>query len=136
MEADTWDIGRNTRRLCRRRNAQGACREGYRDRVSYCGDQLDEVSRYSCTNQSLRILILLIQRIFLLILLFSEEGARFPISMVSSAVWGGQISLERAHTLKEVGGGGKTIKQELERIGYLGDVETSWETNPIAVGAL
>ena len=63
----------------------------------------------------------------------SEEGARFPISMVSSAVWGGQIPLEKAHNLKEVGSGGKTMKQELERIGYFGDVEANWEKNPIAV---
>ena len=56
--------------------------------------------------------------------------------MLSSAVWGGQIPLKQAHELKEVGIGGKTMEDELERIGYLGDVEASWEKNPIAVSLL
>lgn len=63
----------------------------------------------------------------------SEEGARFPMSMVSSGVWSGDIPLEKAHNLMEVGGGRKTMKQELERIGYLGDVDTSYKAMPIAV---
>ncbi|MCJ1299522.1 hypothetical protein MMC08_002314 [Hypocenomyce scalaris] len=62
----------------------------------------------------------------------NEEGARFPISMVASGVWAGEIPLERAHNLKEVGGGGRTMKQELERIGYLGDMDASYEAMPIA----
>ena len=66
----------------------------------------------------------------------SEEGARFPISMVSSGVWAGEIPLGRAHDLKEVGGGTKTMKQELERIGYLGDLDASYKAMPIAVGPL
>ena len=64
----------------------------------------------------------------------SEEGARFPISMVSSGVWAGEILLERAHGLQEVGEGTKTMKQELERIGYLGDMDASCKAMPIAVG--
>lgn len=64
----------------------------------------------------------------------SEEGARFPISMVSSGVWAGEIPLERAHNLQEVGGGTKTMKQELRRIGYLGDMDASYRSMPIAVG--
>ena len=55
------------------------------------------------------------------------------ISMVASGVWAGEIPLERAHNLKEVGGGGRTMKQELERIGYLGDMDASYEAMPIAV---
>ncbi|KAI4130863.1 MAG: hypothetical protein LQ347_003215 [Umbilicaria vellea] len=70
----------------------------------------------------------------------NEEGARFPVgaevdakmSMVSSGVWAGEIPIERAHALKEVGGGGRTVKQELERIGYMGDMEASYKAMPIA----
>lgn len=65
--------------------------------------------------------------------LTSEEGARFPISMVASGVWAAEISLERAHNLKEVGNGDRTIKQELERIGYLGQMNASYEAMPLGV---
>lgn len=65
-------------------------------------------------------------------ILSSEEGARFPISMVSSGVWAGEVPLERAHNLREVGGTGATMKSELERIGYLGDLPASYQTNPMA----
>ena len=66
----------------------------------------------------------------------SEEGARFPISMVSSGVWAGKISLDKAHSLQEVGEGKKTMKQELERIGYLGATESNFNTIPIAVSSM
>ena len=48
----------------------------------------------------------------------NEEGARFPPAMLGSGVWAGTFDLEYGHnrTDKE----GKTIKDELERIGYLG----------------
>jgi hydantoinase/carbamoylase family amidase len=62
----------------------------------------------------------------------SEEGARFPMSMCASGVWAGEIPLEKCHNLKEVGRGGKTMKQELQRIGYLGAVEASHKASPIA----
>ncbi|KAK1756591.1 hypothetical protein QBC47DRAFT_413118 [Echria macrotheca] len=62
----------------------------------------------------------------------NEEGARFPISMVSSGVWAGEIPLDRAHGLKEVGGGSHTMKSELERIGYLGSLPASYEAMPLA----
>ncbi|KAI9844557.1 MAG: hypothetical protein M1837_005516 [Sclerophora amabilis] len=62
----------------------------------------------------------------------NEEGARFPISMVSSAVWAGHIPLETGHNLQEVGGGTATMKQELERIDYLGPMPASHEAMPIA----
>lgn len=52
--------------------------------------------------------------------------------MVSSGVWAGEITLERAHNLKEVGGGTATMKSELERIGYLGHVPASYQSIPIA----
>jgi hydantoinase/carbamoylase family amidase len=61
----------------------------------------------------------------------NEEGARFPQLMVASGVWAGLIPLERAHNLRELGGGKATQKSELERIGYIGSVEASYEENPI-----
>ena len=66
----------------------------------------------------------------------SEEGARFPISMVSSGVWAGKIPLDKAHSLQEVGDGKKTMKQELERIGYLGATESNFNKIPIAVSSM
>ncbi|KAG9229591.1 carboxypeptidase-like protein Ss [Amylocarpus encephaloides] len=62
----------------------------------------------------------------------NEEGARFPISMISSGVWAGAIPLEKAYNLREVGSGNATQKSELERIGYLGPLEANHKANPIA----
>ena len=62
----------------------------------------------------------------------NEEGARFPMSMVSSGVWAGDIPLERAHNLQEVGGGTATMKSELQRIGYLGSTPASHKSIPMA----
>ncbi|KAL1846033.1 hypothetical protein VTK73DRAFT_375 [Phialemonium thermophilum] len=62
----------------------------------------------------------------------NEEGARFPISMVSSGVWAGEIPLERAHALQEVGGGQATMESELRRIGYLGDTPATYRSVPLA----
>ncbi|KAI4718782.1 amidase [Aureobasidium sp. EXF-10727] len=62
----------------------------------------------------------------------NEEGARFPISMVSSGVWAGEIALKHAHDLKEVGSGTATMKSELQRIGYLGNTPCSHEAQPLA----
>ena len=53
--------------------------------------------------------------------------------MVASGVWAGGIPLERAHSMQEVGGGKQTMRQELERIGYLGDMEASHKAMPIGV---
>lgn len=53
--------------------------------------------------------------------------------MVSSGVWAGAISLQRAHELSEVGDGKRTMKQELDRIGYLGDIDASYRAIPLAV---
>lgn len=52
--------------------------------------------------------------------------------MVSSGVWAGEIPLDRAHNLVEVGGGRTTMKSELERIGYLGSTPASYEAVPMA----
>ncbi|TLD14816.1 hypothetical protein E2P81_ATG09997 [Venturia nashicola] len=60
-----------------------------------------------------------------------EVSARFPISMVSSAVWAGQIPLSKAQNLKEVGAGTATQRSELERIGYLGTTPASYKSIPI-----
>lgn len=64
----------------------------------------------------------------------NEEGARFPISMVSSGVWAGEIPLETAHSLREVGGAAAkaTMRSELERIGYLGSTLASHKSTPMA----
>lgn len=64
----------------------------------------------------------------------NEEGARFPMSMVSSGVWAGKIELEKAHNLQSVipAGDQATMKSELERIGYLGNVEASYKASPMA----
>ena len=50
----------------------------------------------------------------------NEEGARFPISMVPSGVWAGEIPLEKAHKLLEIGASRQTIEQALQSISYLG----------------
>ena len=49
----------------------------------------------------------------------NEEGARFPPSMIGSAVYAGAFDLEYGHSRSDHDG--KTIGGELERIGYLGD---------------
>ena len=64
----------------------------------------------------------------------NEEGARFPLSMMGSAVWSGQYPLKKIYAMQEVGGGAKTVEQELERIGAKGDVPCSWETG-VKLGA-
>lgn len=54
--------------------------------------------------------------------------------MVSSGVWAGEIPLEKAHNLQELGEGKRTMKQELERIDYLGVTDASYEAMPLEVG--
>lgn len=114
-----WHIGG----LCRDRGTSGHERKKHRDKLPSGSHQLDEVgglippsySSVCLTNDP------------------SEEGARFPVSMVSSGVWSGRIPLQQAHNLKEVGDGSSTMKSELQRIGYLGKVPASFEGWPIAV---
>ena len=66
----------------------------------------------------------------------NEEGARFPMMAVSSGVWSGAVPLEKAWNLAEVSpsedGVKHTMKQELKRIGYLGEQKASHEAFPLA----
>ena len=49
----------------------------------------------------------------------NEEGARFSPAMVGSGVWCGEFSLDYGHNRADKNG--KTIQQELQRIGFLGN---------------
>ncbi|MBN33364.1 MAG: Zn-dependent hydrolase [Rhodospirillaceae bacterium] len=51
----------------------------------------------------------------------NEEGARFAPAMIGSGVFSGDFSLEYAHNQSD--SDGKTMGEELARIGYLGDEE-------------
>ena len=51
----------------------------------------------------------------------NEEGSRFAPAMVASGVFGGEFELDYALACKDRDG--KTIAEELERIGYIGDEE-------------
>ncbi|KAK5047570.1 hypothetical protein LTR84_006667 [Exophiala bonariae] len=66
----------------------------------------------------------------------NEEGARFPIITVSSGVWSGHIPLDLAWNCLEItpsqDGNRYTMKEELERIGFLGVTPASYESQPIA----
>ncbi|KAK5073096.1 hypothetical protein LTS08_004180 [Lithohypha guttulata] len=66
----------------------------------------------------------------------NEEGARFPMMAVASGVWAEAVPLETAWNLSEVSvsndGTKKTMKQELERIGYLGQQKASYKEFPFA----
>ena len=59
--------------------------------------------------------------------LCSEEGARFPVSMMASGVWAGKIPLEKAHANVSVipANDTHTVKSALEAIGYLGSTPAS-----------
>lgn len=59
----------------------------------------------------------------------NEEGARFPPAMLCSGVWGGAFTTEYAHSRPDADG--KTLKEELQRIGFLGSVPCSYEANPL-----
>ncbi|KAI2795153.1 hypothetical protein POX_a01758 [Penicillium oxalicum] len=71
----------------------------------------------------------------------NEEGARFPLSMVSSGVWAECIPLSKAHNLEEVptvaslptaSSSPETMKSALANIGYLGAVPCSYKSTPMA----
>ena len=66
----------------------------------------------------------------------NEEGARFPMMAVASGVWAGAVPLETAWDLAEVSasedGKKRTMREELTRIGYLGEMPASFEFNPFA----
>jgi acetylornithine deacetylase/succinyl-diaminopimelate desuccinylase-like protein len=67
----------------------------------------------------------------------NEEGARFPVSMMGSSVWAGRMALEGAWRVKSVSSGVReaTVKEELERIGYLGDVPCASDPEGTPIGA-
>ncbi|UNI22227.1 hypothetical protein JDV02_008134 [Purpureocillium takamizusanense] len=66
----------------------------------------------------------------------NEEGARFPKSMVSSGVWAGAIPIDQAWDLADVFHPAATIKSELQKHGYLGDVVCSSDaTRGVALSA-
>ena len=48
----------------------------------------------------------------------NEEGARFSPAMLGSGVWAGEFSLDYGHN--RMNKAGQTVKDELQRIGYLG----------------
>lgn len=63
----------------------------------------------------------------------NEEGARFPMSMMSSAVWAGAADKNEIYNIKSVTDQTPvTVLEELKRIGYLGDVPCSYKENPLA----
>lgn len=61
----------------------------------------------------------------------NEEGARFPMSIMASSVWAENISKEEIYKMNAVIGKPVSVKSELERIGYLGDVPASYKANPL-----
>lgn len=61
----------------------------------------------------------------------SEEGARFPVSMMASAVWAGKMTLEAAWNTRDVFDHSKTVKSELARHGLIGAVACSHEAYPL-----
>jgi len=74
-------------------------------------------------------------------LLLSEEGARFPMTIIGSGVWGGSFSLDRAYSLEEVrtaasphvaDSNRETLKEALMKTGYLGDIPCSYRSTPMA----
>ena len=48
----------------------------------------------------------------------NEEGSRFPVSMMGSAVWAGVLEIEEARALADRDG--ITVGEELDRLGWLG----------------
>ncbi|KAF8918040.1 hypothetical protein CPB85DRAFT_1408297 [Mucidula mucida] len=62
----------------------------------------------------------------------NEEGARFPKSLIASHIWAGLSPLESGWTLQDVANPKLTMKSELERIDFLGDLECSYKVNPLA----
>ena len=53
----------------------------------------------------------------------NEEGSRFPMAMMGSAVWSGRLPLETAYGLTDRGG--LSVRQELQRAGIRTDVPLS-----------
>jgi beta-ureidopropionase / N-carbamoyl-L-amino-acid hydrolase len=51
----------------------------------------------------------------------NEEGCRFPMAMMGSAVWSGRLPLDTAHALTDRSG--RSVRQELERMGIATDAK-------------
>ncbi len=49
----------------------------------------------------------------------NEEGCRFPMAMMGSAVWSGRLPLDTAHALTDRSG--RSVREELERLGIAAD---------------
>lgn len=63
----------------------------------------------------------------------NEEGARFPQSCCASATWAGSSTKEKVYSLKSVTDKlPVTFKDELNRIGYLGNTPCDHKQNPLA----
>ena len=63
----------------------------------------------------------------------TPQYSSLTLSKVSSGVWADKIPLEKAYHLAEVGGGRRTMKEELKRIGYRGQLKANHAANPIGV---
>ncbi|KAL4907087.1 hypothetical protein BDW74DRAFT_190084 [Aspergillus multicolor] len=61
----------------------------------------------------------------------NEEGARFSKSMCSSGVWAGAIPIQAAWDLRDIQNDRVTLRSELKRHGYLGDIPCSHEAYPL-----
>ena len=59
----------------------------------------------------------------------NEEGSRFAPAMVSSGVFAKVFDLDHGHSRKDVDG--KTIGEELARIGYLGEAGETVDDHPV-----
>jgi len=53
----------------------------------------------------------------------NEEGCRFPMAMMGSAVWSGRLPLDTAYALTDRSG--RSVRQELERLGIATDAKVS-----------
>src|SRR6266849_6641017 len=53
----------------------------------------------------------------------NEEGSRFPMAMMGSAVWSGRLPLDTAYALTDRSG--RSVRQELERLGIATDAKMS-----------
>jgi hydantoinase/carbamoylase family amidase len=62
----------------------------------------------------------------------NEEGARFPISMLSSAVYSGLIPISTGHSCVSITEPKIPLLSALQAIDYHGKVPCSFEANPIA----
>lgn len=63
----------------------------------------------------------------------NEEGARFPMALMASSVWAGLNTKEEIYQMESITDDTPvTVGEELERIGYKGDVDCSHLAMPIA----